>query len=60
MVPGDYWRSFFLSSYPVLTKFWSPVVGPFVAIHHVQHVVGAEVDERRLKALTGSGDVVSR
>jgi uncharacterized protein len=31
-VPPAYWRIFFLSSHPLLTKFWGPIVGPFVAI----------------------------
>jgi uncharacterized protein len=31
-VPSDFWRTFFLSSHPLLTKFWGPMVGPFVAV----------------------------
>jgi uncharacterized protein len=31
-VPNSFWRSFFLTAHPTLTKFWGPVVGPFVAI----------------------------
>jgi uncharacterized membrane protein YraQ (UPF0718 family) len=31
-VPKDFWKGFFLSSHPVLTKFWGPIVGPLVAI----------------------------
>lgn len=31
-VPNAFWRSFFLTAYPTLTKFWGPIIGPFVAI----------------------------
>ena len=31
-VPNEFWTAFFLSSHPVLAKFWGPVVGPLVAI----------------------------
>ena len=31
-VPKGFWNGFFLSSHPVLAKFWGPVVGPLVAI----------------------------
>jgi uncharacterized membrane protein YraQ (UPF0718 family) len=31
-VPDHAWQSFFLTSHPLLTKFWSPLVGPIVAI----------------------------
>jgi uncharacterized membrane protein YraQ (UPF0718 family) len=31
-VPNHAWQSFFLTSHPLLTKFWSPLVGPIVAI----------------------------
>jgi uncharacterized protein len=31
-VPDGFWRSFFLTSHPTLTKFWGPISGPFVAI----------------------------
>lgn len=31
-VPQSFWRSLFLTAHPMLTKFWGPMVGPFVAI----------------------------
>jgi uncharacterized protein len=31
-VPTAFWRSFFLSSHPELSKFWGPLIGPFIAI----------------------------
>lgn len=31
-VPTDFWRSFFLSSHHEFSKFWGPIVGPFIAI----------------------------
>jgi uncharacterized protein len=31
-VPKDFWKAFFLSSHPMLAKFWGPIVGPLVAI----------------------------
>jgi uncharacterized membrane protein YraQ (UPF0718 family) len=31
-VPKDFWKGFFLSSHPLLAKFWGPIVGPLVAI----------------------------
>src|SRR5579862_3032651 len=31
-VPKDFWKAFFLSSHPILAKFWGPIVGPLVAI----------------------------
>jgi uncharacterized membrane protein YraQ (UPF0718 family) len=31
-VPTSFWRGFFLTSHPALTKFWGPIVGPAVAI----------------------------
>jgi len=27
-----FWNTFFVTSHPVLTKLWSPIVGPFIAI----------------------------
>jgi len=32
LVPTSFWRSFFLSSHPEFSKFWGPIVGPFIAI----------------------------
>src|SRR5215471_11456356 len=32
LVPGSFWKSFFLTSHPELAKFWGPLVGPFIAI----------------------------
>jgi uncharacterized protein len=32
LVPGSFWKSFFLSSHPEFAKFWGPLVGPFIAI----------------------------
>lgn len=34
-IPKDFWKGFFLSSHPVLAKFWGPIVGPLVAISFV-------------------------
>lgn len=31
-VPEDFWKAFFLSDYPTLTKFWGPIIGPLVAV----------------------------
>jgi uncharacterized protein len=31
-VPDNFWRSFFLTSHLTLSKFWGPIIGPFVAI----------------------------
>jgi uncharacterized membrane protein YraQ (UPF0718 family) len=31
-VPTNFWRSFFLSGHPAFSKFWGPIVGPFIAI----------------------------
>src|SRR6266567_741139 len=32
LVPTSFWRSFFLSSHPEFSKFWGPIIGPFIAI----------------------------
>jgi uncharacterized protein len=31
-VPQDFWKSFFLTSHPVVAALWGPIVGPLVAI----------------------------
>lgn len=31
-VPQEFWKAFFLTEYPILTKFWGPFIGPVVAI----------------------------
>lgn len=31
-VPNSFWQGFFLSSHPVVAKFWGPIIGPIVAI----------------------------
>lgn len=31
-VPKNFWGAFFLTSHPLLAKFWGPIVGPVVAI----------------------------
>jgi uncharacterized protein len=31
-VPETFWRLFFLTAHPMLTKVWGPIIGPFVAI----------------------------
>src|SRR5207253_7361082 len=31
-VPPDFWNSFFLSSHPVASTIWGPIVGPLVAV----------------------------
>ena len=31
-VPPDFWNSFFLTSHPVATTFWGPLIGPLVAV----------------------------
>jgi len=31
-VPPDFWKSFFLTSHPVIATLWGPIVGPLVAI----------------------------
>jgi uncharacterized membrane protein YraQ (UPF0718 family) len=31
-VPHDVWAMFFLQNHPMLTQFWGPFIGPFVAI----------------------------
>ncbi len=31
-VPESFWRTFFLTDHPVLSKIWGPIVGPVVAI----------------------------
>ena len=31
-MPDSFWRSFFLTSHLTLSKFWGPIIGPFVAI----------------------------
>ncbi|HEY3132730.1 MAG TPA: permease [Acidobacteriota bacterium] len=31
-VPSSFWKSFFLTSHPLLAKLWGPIVGPIVAI----------------------------
>ncbi len=31
-VPQTFWQGLFLAGHPVLTRFWGPVIGPFVAI----------------------------
>jgi uncharacterized protein len=31
-VPESFWRTFFLTDHPVLSKVWGPIVGPVVAI----------------------------
>ena len=31
-VPEEFWRSFFLTDYPVASALWGPIVGPIVAI----------------------------
>jgi len=30
--PKNFWSAFFLTSHPLLAKFWGPVIGPLVAI----------------------------
>jgi uncharacterized membrane protein YraQ (UPF0718 family) len=32
VIPGSFWKSFFLTSHPELAKFWGPLAGPFIAI----------------------------
>src|SRR5438132_759648 len=31
-VPQDFWTTFFLTSHPILAKFWGPIIGPIVSI----------------------------
>lgn len=31
-VPTEFWRSLFLASHPEFSKFWGPLIGPFIAI----------------------------
>jgi len=31
-VPGDFWKSFFLTSHPVAATIWGPIVGPMVSV----------------------------
>jgi len=31
-VPGTFWQSFFLTSHPIATTFWGPIIGPLVAV----------------------------
>src|SRR2546423_13178223 len=31
-VPASFWSAFFLTSHPLLAKFWGPVIGPLVAM----------------------------
>ncbi len=31
-VPRDFWKSFFLTSHPIVAALWGPIVGPLVAI----------------------------
>ena len=31
-VPNEFWQSFFLTSHPVLSALWGPIVGPLVAV----------------------------
>ena len=31
-VPKHFWQGFFLEGYPLLAKFWGPLVGPIVAV----------------------------
>src|SRR5262249_5414475 len=31
-VPADFWKSFFLTSHPVVATLWGPVVGPIVSV----------------------------
>jgi uncharacterized protein len=31
-VPGDFWKTFFLTSHPVAATLWGPIVGPIVAV----------------------------
>jgi uncharacterized membrane protein YraQ (UPF0718 family) len=31
-VPAQFWKSFFLTSHPVLSAVWGPIVGPVVAV----------------------------
>src|SRR5256886_16936381 len=31
-VPQNFWKDFFLSSHPVASTIWGPVVGPLVAV----------------------------
>jgi uncharacterized protein len=31
-VPRDFWKSFFLTSHPIVAALWGPIIGPLVAI----------------------------
>src|SRR2546421_3381506 len=31
-VPESFWRAFFLTDHPVLNEFWSPLIGPVIAM----------------------------
>jgi uncharacterized protein len=31
-VPGDFWKTFFLTSHPVAATLWGPLIGPLVAV----------------------------
>jgi hypothetical protein len=31
-VPRDFWKTFFLTSHPIVATLWGPVVGPLVAV----------------------------
>jgi uncharacterized protein len=31
-VPQDFWKSFFLTSHPIVAALWGPIIGPLVAI----------------------------
>jgi uncharacterized protein len=31
-VPDEFWRAFFLTDHPVLSRLWGPIVGPLVAV----------------------------
>jgi len=31
-VPTTFWKAFYLTSHPLLAKFWGPIVGPLIAI----------------------------
>ena len=50
-VPHSVWQTFFLSSHPVLTKFWGPLVGPSspccIRLLGREHPIGSGAVERR-------------
>jgi uncharacterized membrane protein YraQ (UPF0718 family) len=31
-VPTTFWKAFYLTSHPLLAKFWGPIIGPLIAI----------------------------